>query len=227
MEPADRDRRVRTFKPRRRRLGSRRLDVYERLRPIYGFDDTGGSLDLRALLPRCSRVILEIGSGSGDVTIAQATERPDVGIVAIDVHRPGIARILDAIERFDWQHVRVVEGDALCFVERLPAAGVDEVWAFFPDPWPKNAQAHRRLITTERVDRLARIIRPGGALRLATDVAAYAAQMCAVLGHSESFGEPRFERPPWRPDTPFERAGRAAGRSSVDVVAERVNSPSR
>lgn len=227
MEPSDHGRRVRTFKPRRRRLGSRRLDVYERLRPIFAFSDTGGSLDVRALFPRCSRVVLEIGSGNGDVTITHATERSDVGIVAIDVHRPGIARILDAIERFDWPHVRVVEGDALCFVERLPAAGVDEVWAFFPDPWPKNAQAHRRLITTERVDRLARIIRPGGTLRLATDVAAYAEQMCDVLGRSEFFGEPRFERPPWRPDTPYERAGRAAGRSSVDVVAERVSSPNR
>lgn len=201
--------------------------MHERLHPLFGLDDVGGSLDLGPIFPDCSRLVIEIGSGNGDVTVAHAAERPDVGIVAIDVHRPGIARILDAIDRFGWRHVRVVEGDALCFLERLPAATVDEVWAFFPDPWPKNAQAHRRLITADRVERIARVIRPGGVLRLATDVATYGAQMVEVLGRTESFGEPRFERPPWRPDTAFEKVGRAAGRSAIDVVAERVSVPSR
>lgn len=223
MESFGVERRVRTFKPRRRRLGSRRRDVHERLLSVFGLGDSGGSLDLRPIFPDCSRVVIEIGSGNGDVTVAHATERPDVGIVAIDVHRPGVARILDDIENHDWRHVRVVEGDALCFLERLPDAAVDEVWAFFPDPWPKNAQAHRRLVTDERVAQVARVIRPGGVLRLATDVATYAEQMVEVLGRSESFGEPRVERPDWRPDTAFEKAGREAGRSAIDLVAERIS----
>jgi tRNA (guanine-N7-)-methyltransferase len=141
--------------------------------------------------------------------------------VAVDVHRPGIARLLDDIASYDIDNLRVVEGDALVFVERLVDASVDEIWAFFPDPWPKNAQAHRRLFTAERIERLARVLRPGGVLRVATDVDTYAVSIERRLRESGLFDEIFTQRPAWRVETAFERTGREQGRSAIDLESRR------
>lgn len=214
---------VRTFKPRRRRLGRTRHEVYERLLPEWGLTEDGDRLDPQRSFPRCHRIVLEIGSGNGDVASSYATSHPDVGVIAVDVHRPGIARLLTDIDERRLSNLRVVEGDALVFVERLPAASIDEIWIFFPDPWPKNAQSHRRLVTVERITRLARVVRPGGVVRMASDVSSYVEQMARVVVES-GFDSPVYGRPEWRPETVYERVGRAAGRASVDLAA-RLSSP--
>lgn len=191
------------------------------LMPVFGVAETGARLDLRSMFAPELTVCLEVGCGNGDLASHVSRHLPDVALVAIDVHRPGIARLLDDIDTYDIENLRVVEGDALVFVERLVDASIDEIWAFFPDPWPKNAQAHRRLFTPERIGRLARVLRPGGVLRVATDVDTYAVAIERRLRESDLFDHVRSERPDWRIETAFERAGREAGRASVDLVARR------
>ncbi len=188
---------------------------------MFGLAESGPSLDVRTLFAPGLTVCLEVGCGNGDLASHVTRHLPDVAVVAVDVHRPGIARLLDDIASYDIDTLRVVEGDALVFVERLVEASVDEIWAFFPDPWPKNAQAHRRLFTAERIDRLARVIPPGGVLRVATDVDTYAVSIQRRLRESGLFDEVASSRPAWRIETHFERVGREAGRSSVDLVARR------
>lgn len=212
---------TRTFKPRRRRLGSQRSAVYERLTPMFALSETGPALVLDEVFTGRQPICVEIGSGNGDLASSYAQAHPDAGLIAVDVHRPGIARLLADIDTKGLANLRVVEGDALNFLDRLPDASVDELWAFFPDPWPKNAQAHRRLVTPERVARVARVLKVGGSLRLATDVASYAAQMRRVLAADPSFGSVVDERPPWRIETHFEREGRERGRAAVDLCATR------
>jgi tRNA (guanine-N7-)-methyltransferase len=189
--------------------------------PVYGVAESGSPLDPRSLFASGLTVCLEVGCGNGDLASHVTRHLPDVAVVAVDVHRPGIARLLDDIATFDIGTLRVVEGDALVFVERLVEGSIDEMWAFFPDPWPKNAQAHRRLFTSERLERLARVLSPGGVLRVATDVDTYGVAIERRLHESGLFDDLRAERPEWRIDTAFERAGRSAGRSSIDLCAVR------
>ncbi len=212
---------ARTFKPRRRRLGRRRESALVELMPVYGLAETGPVLEPRTLFAPGLTVCVEIGCGNGDLASHVSRHIPDVGLVTVDVHRPGIARLLDDIATYDIDNLRVVEGDALVFLERLATGSIDELWAFFPDPWPKNAQAHRRLFTAERIARLGRVVRPGGMLRVATDVDSYAVAIERRLRESGLFDEIRSQRPAWRIETAFERTGREQGRSAVDLVARR------
>lgn len=193
------------------------------LMPLYGLAEAGPRLDLRTLFAPDLTLCLEIGCGNGDLASHVGRHLPDVALVAVDVHRPGIARLLDDIGTYDIDNLRVVEGDALVFVERLATASVDEIWAFFPDPWPKNAQAHRRLFTPERIERLARVVRPGGVLRVATDVDTYAVAIERRLRETILFEGVRTSRPDWRIETAFERTGREQGRTAIDLMARRTS----
>lgn len=191
------------------------------LMPTLGLAETGPMLDLRTIFDSSMRICLEVGSGNGDLASHVIRHLPEFVVIAVDVHRPGIARLLDDAGTHGLTNLRVVEGDALVFVERLVDASVDEIWAFFPDPWPKNAQAHRRLFTAERLARLARVVRPGGLIRVATDVDSYAVMIERRLRESQMFDQVELLRPEWRIETAFERTGREAGRASVDIVARR------
>ena len=193
------------------------------LMPVYGLAETGVRLDPRTLFAPDLTLCLEVGCGNGDLASHVSRHLPDVALIAVDVHRPGIARLLDDIATYDIHNLRVVEGDALVFVERLVAASIDEIWAFFPDPWPKNAQAHRRLFTPERIERLARVMRPGGVLRVATDVDTYAVAIERRLRETSLFDDVRTSRPDWRIETAFERTGREQGRTGIDLMARRTS----
>lgn len=189
--------------------------------PRFGLGETGSDLDLRRTFSDAKRICVEIGSGNGDLASHVTRHHAETAVVAVDVHRPGIARLLDDATSLDLGNLRVVDGDALVFVERLVDASIDEIWVFFPDPWPKNAQAHRRLFTSARLVRLARVLRPGGCLRVATDVVTYAHAIRRVVEESDLFGELDDGRPEWRIETAFERIGREAGRTSIDLAARR------
>lgn len=212
---------ARTFKPRRRRLSEQRQVSFDRLKPLWSLDEEGERLSLSDVLGAVEKVCVEIGSGNGSLASSFASSHPSIGLVSIDVHRPGIARMLDDIDEWGLTNLRVVEGDALVFLKRLVDRSVDELWVFFPDPWPKNSQSHRRLVADQRIGELARVIKPGGALRLATDVAAYAEQMRRVVVASGFFTQIREERPGWRTVTAFESAGVEAGRRAIDLCCIR------
>ena len=212
---------VRTFRPRRRRLGSEMLGVYERQLSRFALDESGPRIDLDAEFGRRAQRILEIGCGRGDLANEHALRFPNHDIVAVDVHTRGIANILATIERHGLDNLRVVEGDALVFLDRLDDSSFDEVWVFFPDPWVKPRQRARRLVRTDVVDRLVRIISPGGYLRTATDIEDYARQMRNVLSGCRWLDGVDESRPDWRTETVFERRGHDAGRGSVDLCARR------
>ena len=193
------------------------------LMPMFGIAESGPRLDPRSLFAPDLTLCLEVGCGNGDLASHVTRHLPDVALIAVDVHRPGIARLLDDIATYDIGSLRVVEGDALVFVERLVAASIDEIWTFFPDPWPKNAQAHRRLFTPERIARLARVLRPGGVLRVATDVDTYAVAIERRLRETPLLDDVRPSRPDWRIETAFERTGREQGRTAIDLMARRTS----
>ena len=168
---------------------------------------------------RTAPVVVEIGSGIGEATAVLAAQRPDVDILAVEVWRPGVAHTLGLLAEAGADNVRLLSVDAVWALEHLFAPGsVEELWTFFPDPWPKKRHHKRRLVTPAFAALAASRLRPGGLWRLATDWEEYAAQMRAVLDAEPRLTGGPSERWAARPVTKFERKGLAAGRTIVDLT---------
>src|SRR6478735_9703154 len=154
--------------------------------PDAAVDDP--SFSWSGVLGRTAPIIVEIGSGVGEATAALAAARPSYDVVALEVWRPGVAHTLGLIAEAGADNVRLLSVDAVWVLRHLFGTGeVDELWTFFPDPWPKTRHHKRRLVTAEFVRLAASRLRPGGMWRLATDWADYAEQMCAVLDADPAF----------------------------------------
>jgi tRNA (guanine-N7-)-methyltransferase len=162
-------------------------------------------------------VVLDIGFGGGEALIELAEVRPHERVVGVDVHTPGVAAVLEAIEARGLPNVRVVEGDAIEFIDRIPPHSLDTIRIFFPDPWPKHRQRNRRLVRSDVVGRLVPLLRHGGAIELATDAVDYATQIRDVCDATAGLSGGVVERPSWRPMTRFERRGLAEGRRPADL----------
>ncbi|WP_353947124.1 tRNA (guanosine(46)-N7)-methyltransferase TrmB [Streptomyces sp. HUAS MG91] len=220
-DPADshHERRIRSFQPRRGRVTTAQGDALQRLWPQWGLDVDGQRvLDLPALFaqesgPAVDRIVLEIGFGMGEATAQMAAEDPTTGILAVDVHTPGQGNLLNLADKNGLTNVRVANGDAIILLRSmLPAAALDGVRVYFPDPWPKKRHVKRRLIQPEFLSLVAGPMKPGALLHCATDWEDYAEQMLDVLG-----AHPDFEntvpdggyapRPSFRPLTRFEGKG--------------------
>jgi tRNA (guanine-N7-)-methyltransferase len=201
------------------------VDVYERLIEQWSIDEDGDQLDPRAVFGPDARTILEIGCGRGDLAVSYAVSHPDDALMAIDVHTRGIANILAGIESRHLENVRVIEGDAQVFVRRLPSCSIDEIWVFFPDPWPKVRHRNRRLLRHDLIATLTEPLKVGGVLRLATDIEDYARTATDAVASSGRFSDPTLGRPDWRIETVFERRGVREGRDALDLTWTRVEGP--
>ena len=213
---------ARSFKPRRRGLSDVRALACAAASARFGLSAAGPTLSLPEVFGRSGPFVLDIGFGAGEGLLAMAGARPEECIVGVEVHTTGLAAVLEHVVADGLSNVRVVDGDAIELLDRLVPTSLDEVRIWFPDPWPKQRQRHRRLVRADVVGELVTRLRLGGRLHLATDVADYSLQMQQVCG-----GEPRLaggivERPAWRPMTRFEARGAAAGRQAVDLVYTRV-----
>lgn len=182
----------------------------------------GDLLDMASHFGEGSQVILDIGFGGGQELIDMARARPHEAVIGVEVHTPGVARVLAAIED-GLPDVRVVHGDALVFLDRVPPESLHGIRVLFPDPWPKHRQRDRRLVRAANLSALVDRLTIGGTLHLATDVADYAEQMAEVCAVDPRLQGGRIARPEWRPETRFERRGRDEGRPSVDLMYRRVS----
>jgi tRNA (guanine-N7-)-methyltransferase len=213
---------VRTFKPRRRPLSPARAELFARLAPQFTLDEEGPTLDLADVFDRNGSVVLDIGIGVGDTLLTMAASQQELDVIGVDVHTPGIAHTLAGIEEHGLTNVRLVHGDALPFLDRLPAESLVGIRIFFPDPWPKARHHHRRLVRDDVVARLVPLLRPDGWLHLATDNDDYAEQMHVVCdAHPGLTGGP-IRRPAARPMTRYEQKGIDADHTVVDFWYNRV-----
>ena len=213
---------VRTFRPRRRKLGPELSKVYERLKDEWSIAEHGPQLDVSEVFGNDNSVCLEIGCGRGDLAVSFGPTHRDLNLIAIDIHTRGIANILQGIEKQSLTNTRVVEGDVLVLLKRFADASLTEVWVFFPDPWPKPREQRRRLMRPDVVDEFARVLKVGGVLRLATDIEDYWRKSITVVAENESFADPELSRPDWRIETVFERRGISEGRQPVDIYWARL-----
>ena len=206
---------VRTFTPRWRNtpLTDERM---ARLLPAHAIPD--GPLVPEEAFGRVGPVVLEIGSGMGAAAVAFCVEHPQVDLVALEVHVPGVARMLALAEQADLRNLWVHPGDAMPFLaERVAPGTFTAVHLFFPDPWPKKKHAKRRFVQQHTLDLLASRLVPGGELLIATDITAYAGHARSQLAHHGRWDVVEGERPAWRPDAGFEAKGLRAGRSVTEL----------
>jgi len=195
--------------------------------------DAPALVDLPALFPappsgRVREVWLEIGFGGGEHLVWQARRHPDVGVLGCEPFEDGVVKLLRAIEMDGLANVRVLAGDARPLLRLLPQAGIGRVFILFPDPWPKKRHHKRRLVSAATLDEIARILRPGGELRMATDAAEYASVMLHAALHNKALRwtakgpQDWRQRPPDWPQTRYEAKAVAAGRRCYFLRFERV-----
>lgn len=168
-------------------LSARQQDLVDTLLPRIGLPEVG-PVDAGKLLPGCRSHVLEIGFGGGEHLAAQAARHPDVGYIGIEPFLNGVAKALTYIEERGLGNVRLHRGDARELLPRFATASLDRIFLLFPDPWHKKRHAKRRFVQQATRDEFARILKPGGQLRIATDVKSYA-DHCMI----EFAGDPRFD----------------------------------
>ena len=167
-------------------------------------------------------LLVDIGVGDGAASRAWAEAHPEARVLALEVHRPGLAKLLSALEAEGPTNVRVAEADALEVLAALEPGSVAAVRLLFPDPWPKRRHVARRMVDRAFAVAAADALEPGGCLELATDWAEYAEHARSMVA-----AEPRLApRPAWarpaRPVTAYERRGIEAGRTIHDLAWERT-----
>ena len=207
--------RVRSF-VRRGRLSSLTRERMALLGPSRALPD--GCFDAQSVFGRAAPVVLEIGCGHGHAAIAYAAAFPGQDVVAVDVHTPGLARMLADADEAGVPNLRVEIGDAVLFLEeRVADATFDAVHLFFPDPWRKQKHTKRRFVSPANLDLLARVLKPGGHVLIATDQDFYAEHVLTVVARHPHFEASRVPRPDWRPADGFEAKGVAAGRTITEL----------
>jgi tRNA (guanine-N7-)-methyltransferase len=212
---------VRSFVRREGRMTAAQARALEALWPRYGVEYDSTLLDLDAVFGRHALRTLEIGFGNGDLLLWLAQEHPDRDYLGVEVHRPGVGRLLLRLERENIGNVRVICHDAVdVLAHQLPRASLDEILLLFPDPWPKKRHHKRRIVQPELVALAAAALRAGGWLRLATDWREYAEHMRAVMSASPAFELVPDARAP-RPPTRFETRGRSLGHEVWDYCYRR------
>ena len=220
MNEQNHHRRVRSFVRRPGRLTPGQQRALDELLPIHGIGKD--CIDLRTAFDRPAPLVVEIGCGNGQALAWMAANETDKNFVGIEVHEPGVGRLLRSVEADGLDNVRVIMRDAVEVLgEQCTPASLDEVRIYFPDPWPKKRHHKRRLVQAPFLELLASRMAPGGCLHLATDWAPYAEWMLEALARVSAFenqGNPFVDRPGWRPKTHFEQRGQRKGHEIFDIV---------
>jgi tRNA (guanine-N7-)-methyltransferase len=226
-----RQRRIRSFVLRAGRMTPAQERAMAELWPAYGVDLGDAPLDLEAIFGRRAPRCLEIGFGIGEVIGSLAQAHPHIDYLGIEVHRPGVGRLLLRAGQSNLRNLRIICHDAVeVLKDKIGNDAFDEILVFFPDPWHKKRHHKRRLVEPEFAALAADKLRVGGVLRLATDWQDYAEQMLAVCNNiprlaSLSADLTYVERPSFRPPTRFERRGARLGHGVWDLAYAKVAAP--
>ena len=225
MQP---QRHIRSFVLRAGRMTPAQERALTELWPSYGLDLGDEPLDLESIFGRRAPRCLEIGFGVGEVIGSLAEGNPHIDYLGVEVHRPGVGRLLLRAAQANARNLRVICRDAVEVLrENVPDECFDEILVFFPDPWHKKRHHKRRLIDAAFAALLAAKLRRGGVLRLATDWQAYAEQMLAVCNETRELASLSADatfvtRPDFRPPTRFERRGARLGHGVWDLAYAKV-----
>jgi len=204
---------IKSFVLRSARMSPAQKRSYETLFPLYAIKgDEKGNIYCHSLFGNDGPLYIEIGFGMGRATADIALKNPGINYLGIEVHKPGIGRLLWDIEEMSIKNIRIIEGDAMeILTNKIPDNSVSAFHIFFPDPWPKKRHHKRRLVKRPFTDLLAAKLLPGGYIYMVSDWADYADWALselnatpALVNRYSAFSEPQI----WRPETEFEKKAR-------------------
>ncbi len=220
---------IRSYVRREGRLTSGQRRALDELWPRYGIQLPAGgeTLDHRRAFGRDAPTCLEIGFGDGGALLEMAEQNPQRNFLGAEVHRPGVGRLLLALEARRIANVRVLCEDGIAVLSALSRQSLAAIYLYFPDPWPKKKHHKRRIVQAAFIELVATRLTTGGYFHFATDWQPYAEEVLERLEQSGQMencaGAGRFSpRPAERPATKFERRGRALGHGVWDIVMSRV-----
>ncbi|RVU31692.1 tRNA (guanosine(46)-N7)-methyltransferase TrmB [Neptunomonas marina] len=221
-------RKVRSFVLRAGRMTEGQQKAMDEVWPRMGLTLEHGLLDLNDVFGREAPVVLEIGFGMGDSLIEMAKNQPEKNYIGIEVHRPGVGRLLSNADKEGLDNIRVFCEDAIeVLAQSIPDESLDCIQLFFPDPWHKKRHHKRRIVQPELAESLRKKLKVGGVFHMATDWENYAEHMMEVMsaapGYKNVAGEGAFSpQPQWRPVTKFQRRGEKLGHGVWDLMFERT-----
>jgi len=223
------ERQIRSFVMRAGRMTDSQRKAYQRLWPKYGLSIEQGMLNESEVFSRSADKVFEIGFGMGDSLVDMAKAAPDLDYIGVEVHTPGVGRLLNRCEDELVTNLRVYQEDAIEVLDQCIADGsLSKVQIFFPDPWHKKKHHKRRIVQLDFIQKLRTKLKPGGVIHLATDWEHYAEHMMEVMSASEGFvnqaGEGMYSpKPDFRPMTKFERRGLRLGHGVWDLLFEKTD----
>ncbi|HEY9033532.1 MAG TPA: tRNA (guanosine(46)-N7)-methyltransferase TrmB [Pseudomonadales bacterium] len=220
---------VRSFVMRSGRMTEGQRRAWEQDWPRYGLAVADGEQDFAGLFGRQADVVLEIGFGMGDSLVDMAAADPASDFIGVEVHRPGVGRLLSRASEMQLGNIRVYAEDAIAVLEQAIADNsLARVQIFFPDPWHKKKHHKRRIVQPLFVQLLRRKLKRGGVIHLATDWQPYAEHMMEVMTAADGFinqaGDQAYSpRPASRPLTKFEKRGQRLGHGVWDLLFEKTD----
>ncbi len=219
---------VRSFVMRAGRTTEGQQKALEEVWPEMGLELKNGAIDFAEVFGRQAPVVLEIGFGMGDSLIEMATQQPDKNYIGIEVHRPGVGRLLSRANESGLTNIRVYAEDAVeVLADCIPDNSLHALQLFFPDPWHKKKHHKRRIVQPEFAQKIRQKLEVGGYFHMATDWENYAEHMMEVMTAAEGFtnqaGEGEYSpQPEWRPVTKFQKRGERLGHGVWDLMFERT-----
>ena len=217
---------VRSFVLRQGRLTKGQDDALQNIWPVFGIERDDSELDVANLFEDEAPITLEIGFGDGVSLATMAENAPERNFIGIEVHKPGVGRLLHLIDEKKLTNVRVMDDDAVQIIKnRIPQASLDRVQLFFPDPWHKKRHNKRRIVQDDFVSLIASRLKQGGIFHLATDWEPYAEHMAEIMEASADFKSmadtPFSPKPQERPTTKFETRGIKLGHGVWDLLYQK------
>ncbi len=222
-------REIRSFARRSGRLSVTQKQAINELWALYGIDYEKSDAIFKQLALQNESIKLEIGFGNGDSLIEMAKNDPESQYIGIEVHTPGVGRILLNIHQLGLTNLKIMSHDAIeVFRDMVPDAILQRVFLFFPDPWHKQRHHKRRIVNQKFRDFLVAKLQLKGVIHMATDWQNYADHMA-----DEFLTDARFEnlgntkgvsvKPNYRPDTKFEKRGLRLAHDISDLLFEKVS----
>ena len=199
---------VRSYSIRGSRITDAQRIAKDALQKVHGIEFKQEQINISQIFPNSDKVILEIGFGMGEATAIIAMNHPNNGYIAIDVHPPGIGKLLARIVENDLTNLKVIEEDVHVVLQHMIAdESLDGIHLFFPDPWPKKKHNKRRIVNEGFLSLIHPKIKKGGFIHIATDWVPYAHNIQEVFAASTLFTGGVIDKPEWRPVTRFEGQG--------------------
>jgi tRNA (guanine-N7-)-methyltransferase len=230
LKPEFKDKSIRSFVIRAGRITDGQKKAFDAGWREYGLSLFSGRQNWAEVFGRSAPLVVEVGFGMGDSLLQMCMDEPDKNFIGIEVHPPGVGRLMNNAQTHGLNNLKVYMADANdvledCFSDQ----SIDRFQLYFPDPWHKKKHNKRRIVQADFIKLVAQKMTFGGVCHMATDWQEYAEQMLEELSSSTAFTNcsaqgDYCEKPEFRPETKFERRGERLGHGVWDLLFTRVSS---